>query len=57
MADDNVAFSKIMEGITKATQSAVAPLAAEVKELKDKGITPEKVTELETKIKGLEDQL
>jgi HK97 family phage major capsid protein len=57
MAENDVAFSKIMEGITKATQAAVAPLATEVKELKEKGISPEKVVELETKIKGLEEQL
>jgi HK97 family phage major capsid protein len=57
MAENDVALSKILEGITKATQAAVAPLATEVKELKEKGIAPEKVAELETKIKGLEDQL
>jgi HK97 family phage major capsid protein len=57
MAENDVAFSKIMEGITKATQAAVAPLATEVKELKEKGVSPEKVVELETKIKGLEEQL
>lgn len=57
MAENDVAFSKIMEGITKATQAAVAPLATEMKELKEKGVAPERVTELETKIKGLEEQL
>ena len=59
MADENesVKFSKIMEGVTAATKAAVEPLAKQVSELKEKGASPEKITELETKIKGLEDQL
>ena len=55
MAENELKVEEFAKIMGEATKAAVAPMAAEIKELREKSIGAEKIAELETRIKAAED--